>query len=88
MSIRFVARRPMLRIHAYIASRTQLHDFVKRFLARFPFLDRRLRAIIRAERVSQFQAIPTRATHIGLAELTPRAHQVYLNLTKALRRVQ
>ncbi len=78
----------MFRVHTYIAGRTELNDFVKRSLGRFPFLDRRLRAIIRMERVSQFQAAPMRATQVDVADLPPRAHQVYLDLVRALKRVQ
>ena len=41
-------------------------------IARVPFLDRRVRAVIRAEREDRYQAIPVRATRVGAADLTPQ----------------
>ena len=41
-----------------------------------------------SEREDRYQAIPVRATRIGAADLTPRAHQVYLDLVRALKHGQ
>jgi len=86
ISIRSVVRRAMSRIYAYIAARPHLDAFVKQSVARVPLLDRRLRAAVRTQRQSRFQAIP--ATRVGAADLTPRALRVYLDLMKALKHGQ
>ena len=88
ISFRSVVRRAMFRVRTYIAGRPQLDAFVKQSFARVPLLDRRLRAAVRSEREDRYQAIPVRATRIGAADLTPRAHQVYLDLVRALRSVR
>jgi len=88
LSFGSVARRAIFRVHKYIAGRPQLNTFVKRSTARLPFLDSPLRAIIRTERDRRFQPDPTRAAHADVADLTPRAHQVYLDLVRALRSEQ
>jgi hypothetical protein len=88
ISIRAVTRRAMFRARTYIAGRPDLDAFTKQIIARVPFLDRRVRAVVRAEREDRYQAIPVRATRIGAADLTPRAHQVYLDLVRALRSVR
>ena len=88
ISFRSVVRRAMFRVRTYIAGRPQLDAFVKQSFARVPPLDRRLRAAVRSEREDRYQAIPVRATRISTADLTPWAHQVYLDLVRALRSVQ
>ncbi len=85
---RNLARRAMFRARAYIAGRPHLDAFTKDIIARVPLLDRRVRAVVRAEREDRYQAIPVRATRIGTADLTPWAHKVYLDLVRALRSVQ
>lgn len=85
VSIRPIAQRAVFRARTYIASRPHLDAFTKQIIARVPFLDRRVRAAVRAEREDRFQAIPVRAKRAGAADLTPRAHQVYLDLVKALK---
>jgi hypothetical protein len=88
ISIRSVVRRAMSRIYAYIAARPHLDAFVKQSVARVPLLDRRLRAVVWAEREERFQAIPVRARRVSAADLTPRAHQVYLDLVRAFKHGQ
>lgn len=85
---RSLVRQAMFRAHTHIAGRPQLDAFIKQFLARVPLLDRRLRAAVRREHESRFQAIPTRATRGGAADLTPRTLRVYLDLMKALKHGQ
>ena len=85
---RSLVRQAMFRARTYIAGRPQLDAFVKQSFARVPLLDRRLRAAVRSERENRYQAIPVRATRISTADLTPRAHQVYLDLMKALKHGQ
>ncbi len=84
-----VVRRATFGVYKYVAGRPQLNAFMKRSIARLPFLDRPLRAIIRIEREiereSRFQPIPPPASHVDVADLTPRAHQVYLDLVGALK---
>ncbi len=87
LSFDSVARRAIFRVYEYMAGRPRLNAFIKPSIARLPFLDRRLRAIIRTERESRFQ-VPARAAYVDVADLTPRAHQVYLDLVRALRSVQ
>jgi hypothetical protein len=82
---RSLVRRGMFRARTYIAGRPQLDAFAKQSFARVPLLDRRLRAAVRAEREDRFQAIPVRATRIGVADLTPRAYRVCLDLQRALK---
>jgi hypothetical protein len=88
LSFGSIVRRAMFRVYKHIAGRPQLNAFMKRSIARLPFLDRRLRAIIRTERESRFQPVPTPTAHVDVADLTPRAHQVYLDLVRALKSVQ
>jgi len=80
-----IVRRAMFRARTYIAGRPHLDAFTKQFIARIPLLDRRVRAAVRAEREDRFQAIPARATRVSVADLTPRAHRVYLDLKRALK---
>lgn len=83
-----LARRAMFRARTYIAGRPHLDAFAKNMIARVPLLDQRVRAVVRAEREDRYQAIPVRATRIRTVDLTPWAHQVYLDLVRALRSVQ
>jgi hypothetical protein len=83
---RSVVRWAIFRVYTYIAGRPQLNAFVKRSIAQFPPLDRRLQAITQTEWARQFQAAPTHATHV--ADLTPRAYRVYLDLVRALKHGQ
>ena len=83
-----LARRAMFSARTYIAGRPHLDAFIKDIIARVPLLDRRVRAVVRAEREDRYQAISVRATRIGAADLTPRAHQVYLDIVRALKSVQ
>ena len=83
---RSVVRWAIFRVYTYIAGRPQLNAFVKRPITQFPRLDRRLQTITRTEWARQLQTAPTRATHV--ADLTPRAKQVYLDIMRALKRVQ
>ncbi len=85
ISCRSIMRRAMFRARTYIAGRPHLDAFIKDVIAGVPLLDRRVRAVVRSEREDRYQAIPVRATRIGAAELTPRAHQVYLDLVRALK---
>ncbi len=78
----------MFRARTYIAGRSHLDAFTKQIIARVPLLDRWVRATVRAEREDRYQAIPVSARRLGVADLTPRAHQVYLDLMKALNRGQ
>lgn len=80
MSLPSVPRRIMFRVHTNIAGRPQLNAFMKQSVARFPPLDRRLRAVVRTEGASPAQ--------IEWADLTPHARQVYLDLVDAVRRYQ
>jgi hypothetical protein len=81
-----LARRAMFSARTYIAGRPQLYALAKLALARVPLLDRRLRAVVRTEREGRIQAIPAGARRA--ADLTPRAHRVYLDLMKALKHGQ
>ena len=83
-----IVRRAMFRTRTYIAGRPHLDALTKQIIARVPLQDRRVRAVIRAEREDRYQAIPVRATRIRTVDLTPWAHQVYLDLVRALRSVQ
>jgi hypothetical protein len=83
---RSLVRQVMFRAHTHIAGRPHLDAFIKQSLARVPLLDRRLRAVVRTQRQSRFQAIP--ATRVATADLTPRAYRVYLDLVRALKHGQ
>ena len=75
----------MFRVRTYIAGRPHLDAFTKQIIARLPFLDRRVRAAVRAQCEDRFQAIPVRAESVSETDLTPRARQVYLDLMSALK---
>ena len=63
----------------------QLYAFAKQSIARAPFLDRRLRAVIRSGGLD----VQHRAERIiDVADLTPHAHQVYLELLRVIKDLQ
>ena len=75
----------MFRVASRLAAQAQLYAFVKQAVARVPFLDRRLRAIIRMEGLSA----KARAERIiDVSDLTPHGHQVYLELLRAIKDLQ
>ena len=84
ISFRSVVRRAMFRARTYVARRPHLDAFTKQIIARITFLDRWVRAAVRAECEDRFQAIPVRARRLSVADLTPRACRVYLDLMRAL----
>ena len=88
ISFRSVVRRAMFHARTYIAGRPHLDAFTKQIIAHVPFLDRQVRAAVRAERADRYQAIPVRAKRVSTADLTPRALRVYLDLMKALKHGQ
>ena len=89
ISFRSVVRRAMFRARTYIAGRPQLGRFYQaHLLPGFPSWTGGCERPSAAEREDRYQAIPVRATRIGTADLTPRAHQVYLDLVKALKHGQ
>lgn len=81
LSFRSAARRVVFGIARRLMQHAQLYAFAKQSIARVPFLDRRLRAIIRTGR----QDAEDRAERmIDVSDLTPHAHQVYLELLRAI----
>ncbi|HMK69404.1 MAG TPA: hypothetical protein VK442_00385 [Xanthobacteraceae bacterium] len=84
--IRRFWRRAIIRLGQRLATRPHLYDFAKLLIAQVPALDRWLRAIVRAEYLSA-QALAERIDPVKVADLTPRAHQVYLELLGAIKRL-
>jgi len=81
MSVRSAARRAVFLIARRLMQHAQLYAFAKQSIARVPFLDRRLRAIVRTGGLDA----QARAEHIiDVADLTPHGHQVYLELVRAI----
>ncbi len=82
ISIRPTARRAVLRVVRGLRRHAQLYALAKRSIARVPFLDRWLRAIIRTGEVDAH----ARAERIvDVADLTPHGHHVYLDLLSAIK---
>jgi hypothetical protein len=63
----------------------QLYAFAKQAVALFPFLDRRLRAI---SRTGALDAQARAERIIRVTDLTPHAHQVYLELLRVIKDLQ
>jgi hypothetical protein len=84
--IRRIWRRVIFRFGQHVATWPYLYTFAKQVIARVPFIDRRLRAIVRAELLSA-RVLAERIDPLDVADLTPRAHQVYLELLGAIKRL-
>lgn len=80
ISIRSVARRATFHVARRLAAQAQLYAVAKHAAARVPFLDRRLRAIIRT---GGLDARNRAERIVDVADLTPHAHQVYGDLLRA-----
>ncbi len=85
LSFRSAARRAVFHIARRLMQHAQLYAFAKQSIARVPFLDRRLRAVIRSGGLD----VQDRAERIiDVADLTPHGHQVYLELLGAIKDLQ
>lgn len=81
ISIRPIARRAVFRVARRLMRHVQLYALAKQSIARVPFLDRWLRAIIRT---GELDAQARAERIVDVADLTPHGHQVYLDLLSAI----
>ena len=81
ISIRPIARRAMFRVARRLMRHAQLYALAKRSIAWVPFLDRRLRATIRA---GELDAQDRAERIVDVADLTPHGQQVYFDLLRAI----
>ena len=88
MAIRSAVRRAVFVLRCHLEVRPGLDAFAKRALNKFPILEKRLRRMVRNERLGQTRQPQPQPWPLGekisVAELSPRAHQVYLDIVETL----